>query len=155
MKKVIFGAIVLMGSTSLMAESGPGCGLGAQVFKGKSGTVSHVLAATTNGTSGNQTFGMTTGTLGCDTSKTIQVATLYMDSNIDKVASDISRGDGEALNALAELMGVKSEDKAHFNALLKENFTLVFTSDETTSSEAMQNIVKLMEQDETLQPYVA
>lgn len=154
MKKVILGAIVLMGSTSLMAN-GPGCGLGAQVFKGKSGTFSHVLAATTNGTSGNQTFGMTSGTLGCDTSQTIQVATLYMDSNIDKVAADISRGEGEALNALAELMGVKSEDKAHFNTLLKDNFAQVFTSSETTSSEAMQNIVKLMEQDETLKPYLA
>ncbi|NVJ49766.1 MAG: DUF3015 domain-containing protein [Gammaproteobacteria bacterium] len=153
MKKVLFSAMVLVGSTAAMAEAGPGCGLGAQVFKGKSGTVSHVLAATTNGTSGNQTFGMTSGTLGCDSSRTIQVATLYMDSNIDKVASDMSKGDGEALNALAELMGIESKDKAHFNALLKNNFAKVFTSNETTSDEAIQNIVALMKQDDVLKSY--
>ncbi|WMS88728.1 DUF3015 domain-containing protein [Pleionea litopenaei] len=155
MKKVLLGAIVLVGSTSVMAEAGPGCGLGAQVFKGKSGTVSHVLAATTNGTSGNQTFGMTSGTLGCNTSQTIQVATLYMDSNIDKVAADMSKGDGEALNALAELLGVESQDKARFNALLKSNFDKVFTSTETTSDEAIQNIVALLKKDDVLKSYAA
>lgn len=156
MKQVLVGAaLVSLSSFTFAAESGPGCGLGSQVFEGQSGVFSHVLAATTNGTSGNQTFGMTSGTLGCDANKTIQVASLYMDSNVDKVAAEMSKGEGESLNALAELMGVASEHKAQFNQLLKSNFNKVFVSEETTSSEAVNNIVALMENDSVLNVYVS
>lgn len=56
-------------STASAKEYGPaGCGLGTEViFQDANEWHEHVLAATTNGTSGNQTFGMTSGTLGCDT----------------------------------------------------------------------------------------
>src|SRR5262245_22752963 len=43
-----------------------GCGLGSVFFGSKPGFI-QVLAATTNGTSGNQTFGITSGTSNCDT----------------------------------------------------------------------------------------
>ncbi len=49
-----------------LADSDIGCGLGTMVFDGQQGKVYKVLGATTNGTSGNQTFGITFGTLGCD-----------------------------------------------------------------------------------------
>jgi hypothetical protein len=42
-----------------------GCGLGTIIFEGQKGIAPQVLAVTTNGTSGNQTFGITSGTLGC------------------------------------------------------------------------------------------
>lgn len=41
------------------------------LFKGQSGTTSHVLAAITNGSTGNNTFGMTFGTNGCSTKGTL------------------------------------------------------------------------------------
>ncbi|WP_144393764.1 DUF3015 domain-containing protein [Pleionea sediminis] len=156
MKRVLIGALVIsVSSFTFASETGPGCGLGSQVFKGKKGVFSHVLAATTNGTSGNQTFGMTSGTLGCDANQTIQVASLYMDSNVDKVAAEMSIGKGESLNALAELLGVDAKHKAHFNQLLKENFNQVFASEETTSNEAINNIVALMEKDSILNVYIS
>lgn len=155
MNKLTIASIMLVVSASASADSGPGCGIGTMLFEGKTGTFSHVLAATTNGSYGNQTFGMTSGTLGCDTSQSIQVATLYMDSNFDKVAADISKGDGEALSALSELIGVDAKDKALFNALLKDNFTLVFPSDKTTANQAIENIVELMKQDAALKKYLA
>jgi hypothetical protein len=37
------------------------------LFEGQRGTPAHFLASTTNGTSGNATFGMTSGTNGCST----------------------------------------------------------------------------------------
>src|SRR6186713_935077 len=42
-----------------------GCGLGSMIFEPDSG-FTQVFAATTNGTSGNQTFGITSGTSNCD-----------------------------------------------------------------------------------------
>lgn len=153
MKKLIAGAILL--GASSMAFAQPGCGVGAMVWKGQSGIAPHVLAATTNGIFGNQTFGMTTGTLGCETNESIRSMAMYMDSNIDKVARDMSRGSGENLDTLAVLLGVDEADRGEFNRLLQDNFAAIFPSSDTTSDQAVDAIVALLEQNDRLSKYVA
>lgn len=153
MKKLIAG-VILLGASS-MAFAQPGCGLGAMVWKGQSGIAPHVLAATTNGTFGNQTFGMTTGTLGCQTNESVQSMAMYMDSNIDKVARDMSRGSGENLDTMAVLLGVDEADRDTFRKLLQDNFATIFPSSDTTSGEAVDAIVALLEKNESLSKYVA
>jgi len=153
MKKLIAGAILL--GASSMAFAQPGCGVGAMIWKGQSGIAPHVLAATTNGTFGNQTFGMTTGTLGCQTNESVQSMALYMDSNIDKVARDMSRGSGENLDTLAVLLGVDAADRDTFRKVLQDNFATIFPSSDTTSGEAVDAIVALLEQNQSLSKYVA
>src|SRR5688572_24022634 len=68
MKKIVaMMAVIALGVPGLaMAKGGThpmaGCGLGYVLFGHNDNTpIMQVLAATTNGTSGNQTFGMTTG----------------------------------------------------------------------------------------------
>ena len=153
MKKLIAGALLMGASTLAFAQ--PGCGVGAMIWKGQSGIAPHVLAATTNGTFGNQTFGMTTGTLGCQTNASVQSMAMYMDSNIDKVARDMSRGAGENLDTLAVLLGVEGTDRDAFRTLLQNNFAAIFPSSDTTSGEAVDAIVALLEQNKTLSKYVA
>jgi len=153
MKKLIAG-VILLGASS-MAFAQPGCGLGAMVWKGQSGIAPHVLAATTNGTFGNQTFGMTTGTLGCQTNESVQSMAMYMDSNIDKVARDMSRGSGENLDTMAVLLGVDEADRDTFRKVLQENFATIFPSSDTTSGQAVDAIVALLEKNESLSKYVA
>ncbi|SFR45713.1 Protein of unknown function [Marinobacter gudaonensis] len=153
MKKLIAGAILL--GASSMAFAQPGCGVGAMIWKGQSGIAPHVLAATTNGTFGNQTFGMTTGTLGCQTNQAVQSMAMYMDSNIDKVARDMSRGSGENLDTLAVLLGVDEADRDTFRKVLQDNFAAIFPSSETTSGEAVDAIVALLEKNDSLSKYVA
>lgn len=153
MKKLIAGAMLLGASTLAFAQ--PGCGVGAMIWKGQSGIAPHVLAATTNGTFGNQTFGMTTGTLGCQTNEAVRSMAMYMDSNIDKIARDMSRGNGENLETLAVLLGVDAADRGEFRQLLQDNFATVFPSSDTTSDEATNAIVELLEKHEGLSKYVA
>lgn len=153
MKKLIAGAMLLGASTLAFAQ--PGCGVGAMIWKGQSGIAPHVLAATTNGTFGNQTFGMTTGTLGCQTNEAVRSMAMYMDSNIDKIARDMSRGNGENLETLAVLLGVDAADRSEFRQLLQDNFATVFPSSDTTSDEATNAIVALLEKHEGLSKYVA
>ena len=114
------------------------------IWKGQSGIAPHVLAATTNGTFGNQTFGMTTGTLGCQTNQSVQSMAMYMDSNIDKVARDMSRGSGENLDTLAVLLGVEETDRDTFRKVLQDNFASIFPNADTTSGEAVDAIVALL-----------
>ncbi|RLA46625.1 MAG: hypothetical protein DRR06_04650, partial [Gammaproteobacteria bacterium] len=68
------GVIALAALPSLAfaeAPGGPDCGWGNMLFKGESGLGSHMIASTTNGTSGNATFGMTSGTNGCSANGTL------------------------------------------------------------------------------------
>ncbi|ROT98649.1 DUF3015 domain-containing protein [Marinobacter halodurans] len=153
MKKLIAGAMLLGASSLAFAQ--PGCGVGAMIWKGQSGIAPHVLAATTNGTLGNQTFGMTTGTLGCNTNESIQSMAMYMDSNVDKVARDMSRGEGENLDTLAVLLNIDKADRPEFRKLMQDNFATIFPSSDTTSDQAVSAIVALMESHEGLSKYVA
>lgn len=155
MKKVIAGVAFTFASSMAFAGSDAGCGVGTMIFKGQSGVVPHVLAATTNGSLGNQTFGMTSGTLGCDTSKPIQSMAMFMDNNIDKIARDISRGEGENLDALAVILGIEAKDRARFSSLLQANFATIFPSEEANSSNATDAVYTLIKSDEVLAQYVS
>ena len=143
-------------SNVAMADQDIGCGLGSMVFAGKSGKVFKVLGATTNGTSGNQTFGITFGTLGCNGTGTItssQTLAMFIDGNMDNLARDIAKGEGETLATLSEVWGIKTADKAEFNAVTQANFANIFGSENVTSQEVLVNLNNLIAQDATLADY--
>ena len=92
MKKIV--AIALLASSSMvMADDDVGCGLGTVLFAGKSGLAPKILAATTNGSYGNQTFGITSGTLGCQADGVISSRarlSMFMGTNSERLARDMS-----------------------------------------------------------------
>ncbi|MFH7423084.1 DUF3015 family protein, partial [Pseudomonas syringae pv. tagetis] len=59
MKGILLGTLFAAVSINAMAlaPGGPDCGGGIMLFDGQRGTPSHLLASTTNCTSGNATFG--------------------------------------------------------------------------------------------------
>ena len=59
-------AALVLAASSAQAVDSTGCGLGSMAWRGQSGPVPQVLAVTTNGMTGSQTFGITFGTSGCD-----------------------------------------------------------------------------------------
>ena len=141
MKKLLVTLVSMLFVGNLYAAHGPaGCGLGALIFEGKQGLVFNVLAATFNGTSGNQTFAMSTGTLGCEDAKKAQVTgPVFIQNNREKLANDISRGQGETLSAYLKLIG---EDQAA-TAVLQQNFATLFAADRDAQS-IHNNIVELI-----------
>ena len=159
MKKMIFAAALLSSSTLVHADAagGPGCGWGNMLFEGQSGLPMHLLATLVNGTSGNATFGMTTGTNGCDTSGSLTYSgksLLAMNGVLEEVAQDMATGEGEALTALSVSMGVPSAERAHFNAVMHENFASIFTSEEVTAGEVADNIAAVMKKDAKLAKFI-
>jgi hypothetical protein len=158
MKKIILGALLVATPMLSMAKDygSAGCGVGSIIFEGQSGLGPHVLAATTNGFYGTQTFAMTSGTLGCDVNGTITSHTaMYIDGNMENIASDMARGQGDALLALAALMGVQKEDNATFAAVTQANFASIFSSENTTSTDVMSSLVAVLKEDATLAKYVS
>jgi hypothetical protein len=64
--------VVLSGVGWAVDQKNTGCGLGTIVFEGQNGLVSQTFAVTTNGTFGNQTFGITSGTSNCEQYSTLR-----------------------------------------------------------------------------------
>ena len=142
MKKILVSAVAVLAlSTSTMAaNTQTGCGLGGQVIKDADSAIMYALQATTNGTSGNQTFGITSGTSGCKKAKFVmnERASEFVASNMDTLAKEIAVGHGESIDTLAELLSV--EDKATFSASLQANYNKVYTSQDVTMSDVLDNI---------------
>lgn len=132
------------------------CGWGSKVFSGQRGVAPQVLAATTNGTSGNQTFGVTTGTSGCTQDGAVSSnwkTAMYIDGNKDKLAMDMSKGSGESLDSLAQLLGVKDADKAAFSRVTKENFARIFVGEQASAEQIALGLKQVLSADSTLAQY--
>ncbi len=159
MKKVIAGLVLI--SASSVANAGAaggdgGCGWGNALFKGQSGTATHVLAGITNAITGNNTFGMTTGTNGCTTTGTLGYGGQSVVSSImDEFSEDVARGEGDALDTVSVVYGVDAKDRDVFAKVMHENFTTLFPSEDVTADEVMASIEEIMKSDATLSKYVA
>jgi len=131
-------------TTVSFANPNVGCGLGNTVITKQDSLVMQVFATTTNNTSGNQTFGITSGTLGCvKPTKFVSNdrANLFVEKNMDAIALDISNGEGEALDTLATLLNISNKDV--FSSTLQSNFDKIYTSSNVTSADVINNIVSL------------
>lgn len=143
MKKILVSiAAVVALSSSVMANvnNQTGCGLGAMIIKDDSTAVMLALQATTNGTSANQTFGITSGTLGCKKTQFVmnERAEEFVASNMDQLAKEIAQGHGESVDTLAELLEVS--DKAAFATALQSNYNSIYTSQNAKMADVLDNI---------------
>lgn len=158
-KKLIVVALVGLIPTGVMAagENNTGsCGWGAKLFDGQRGIAPQVLAATTNGTSGNQTFAITSGTSGCTQDGVVKSnwkTAMFIDGNKEKLARDMSTGSGEALESLAKLIGIQDQHKAAFFKATKDNFARIFSSDNVTTDQLVVSLKQVLAADSELVQY--
>jgi hypothetical protein len=154
--------VALGGPTAWAQEKGEpassaGCGVGTILFEGQKGAAPQILAVTTNGTLGNQTFGITSGTLGCEKDGVVRSPTkvrMLMVSSLDNLSGDVARGEGETLDSLASLMTVAPADQPRFFATLQRNFTRLFPSENVTVDEVIASMNAVLAEDAVLQRYV-
>ncbi len=144
----------LLGFAGVAQAENTGCGAGTILFEGKSGKGPEILAVTTNGFFFNQFFGITFGTLGCEEGGTISAdAQRFMSENMEQVAQDAARGEGEALATLASLLEVDEADREAFYAHTQEHFSEIFPSANVTAGKALENLEASMAEDEALSRY--
>ena len=148
MKKVYLLSAVAAGvlalSSNANAYDSTGCGLGSMAWRGQSGIVPQVLAATTNGIFGTQTFGISTGTSGCDpngrvTGGTGRMLLAFLENNMEQYAMDAAAGHGETIDTLAGILNIDSEKLGEVS---KQNFALLFPDQNT---DALAVTLKLLE----------
>jgi len=165
MKKMSFGraavAAALVAAPLMSHAAGDNvgaCGPGSRLFEGQSGIAPQVLAVTTNQFAGINTFAMSSGTSGCSQDgkvssnwKTAQ----FIDGNKDRLARDLSRGSGESLDSLAQLLGVTEQDKAAFVRTARDNMARIFPSARASTEEIRTGLRAVLAADASLAAYAA
>ena len=142
MKKLLvsLAAVAALSTAAFAANTQTGCGLGTMIIKNADSAIMYALQTTTNGTSGNQTFGISSGTSGCKKTKLVinERAAEFVASNMDTLAKEISVGHGESVDTLAELL--KVEDKAAFAVALQANYNNIYSSQSVEMADVLDNI---------------
>jgi hypothetical protein len=119
-------------------DNGPGCGLGKLAwsdFKRPKNIGPQVLMATTNGTFGSQTFGISTGTSGCTNDGKVwaeERTNVFVAETFDGLTAEIAKGEGEHLASLATMMGVPVEQHSEFFALTQERYEELVRAGDTS-----------------------
>lgn len=130
-------------------DNGPGCGLGKLAwmdYASQKQIAPQVMMATTNGTFGSQTFGISSGTSGCTNdgvimkNKHINMASRAFES----LAQDMAQGRGEHLASLATLLGVPEEAHPEFFSLVQGKYLALAGSDDTTAVTLLQALQTAM-----------
>jgi len=116
--------------TSPGAYGVAGCGLGSLAFHDQRGPI-QIVAATVNGTSGSQTFGITTGTSNCNDGHNLIKAFIHSNYENLKVAS--ARGEGESLTGLAAQY--KCSNAEGFSKAVKSNYQDLFKSNDPDTTQ--------------------
>lgn len=137
--KLVFAIIAAMGISFVASaqDSLDGCGLGWQVTDKKTYT-----ATTTRGTTNAfvpPTFGMTTGTIGCDKLEIAmndKEAADYVATNFEALKSELAAGQGEYVSALAKTMNCSASE---FGAHIQKNYNAVVTP-AATAADLYNNI---------------
>lgn len=137
MKKTLIISILFLAAMALTTgiSSAPkygaaGCGIGSLIIKEPG--FAQVLAATTNGIYGNQTFGITTGSLGCTADgivKSEKEQDIFVHMNIDSLEQEMAAGKGEKLNTLATLFGCPKDSQKNFANMTQKKYGVLFTSE--------------------------
>jgi hypothetical protein len=148
MKNILAILMLLVGSSAFAAAYGDaGCGLGSMIFGDEKG-FTQVFAATSNGSSGNQTFGITTGTSNCTDQGAVKGAKavpMFIEVNKVALAKDAARGEGETLAGLANLMGCNSKN---LGPALKQNYNSIFVDSKMDPSAIETGINQVVTKDQ-------
>lgn len=148
MRKGLLAAVVVAGFVGAqvdmvwaagIADTGPGCGLGKEIWKEDSHTDNigkQLLISTTNNPFiPLQAFAITTGTLGCKNNRQIwaeEKANLFASVNFENLSQEMAQGGGEHLASMATLMGVPAERHSDFFAMTQERYTSLVKAGEAS-----------------------
>jgi hypothetical protein len=148
---MIFATVAVTASGTARADGygTAGCGLGGILLGDKPGII-QIFAATTNGILGNQTFGISSGTLGCAAAPSPGMASAksYVETNRQSFAKDVARGQGETIANLSQLAGCA--DQSAVAAKLQANFKTVFPTANASDTQVSASTVNLLKSDVSL-----
>lgn len=134
---------VLFMSSFAMAAGDAGCGLGSLIIT-KNSKLLQLFAATTNGSTGTQTLGITFGTSNCSANGIVQndkQIQYFVEVNQEELTREMAQGHGEKLSTLAALNGCASDSQiSAFNAKAQANFSTIVPAAKTSAVDFVNNM---------------
>ena len=139
---LLFGGLP---AVSVLAGGGygaGGCGPGA-VLMPKNTIVSQTLAAATNASWSHMvTFGMTSGTSGCNISGFVkndeQMPVYFAEANLTDLTTEMAQGEGEKLVAFSQTFGCRQEAYPAFAQMTRSQFSTLVPSAQTSPEEVVR-----------------
>jgi len=139
---LVLSLVSFSGSAFAAGYADAGCGLGSLIFGNEKGAV-QVLAATTNGTFGSQTFGITSGTSNCNPAGLVKLEKEreeFAEKNYTTLVKEMAMGEGENLDTLAGLYGCSQNSHSDFGSLVQENFTTIVKDQNTSAKDMLSSL---------------
>jgi Protein of unknown function (DUF3015) len=123
------------------AQAGPrggwygmaGCGLGSLIFGPDDEPVAQVLAATTNGTFGTQTFGITSGTSNCVSGGVLRAEreqAAFAEVNFRDLKRNMAAGGGEYLRSFSTLLGCEDSARPALFKMTQDRFAEILPTEQ-------------------------
>lgn len=141
MLKVLLASL-FVGSFAFAAGDA-GCGLGSIIIT-KNSKVMQILAATTNGTSGSQTFGITFGTSNCSAKNLVKndkQIQYFVEVNQAELTREMAQGHGEKISTLAALNGCSTDSEiSAFNTKAQSSFKSIVPAAQTSAVDFVNNL---------------
>jgi hypothetical protein len=152
MKKIAIALILCLMMVSVASANNVrkdcGCGLGGMAIGDKEGLLWNLLGTFLNGMCGNQTFAMSTGTSDCGQPEKLAILdqmNIFVADNMDALAVDIAQGNGDSLDALAEIAKISEPNRPVFYSALQNNFNRIYPNTDVTSDTVVTEISKIIE----------
>jgi len=158
MKFILFLSLVSIFPLSVFAADAPsgadksdGCGLGWQITDKKTW-----FGTTTRGSTNGfvpPVFGMTSGTLGCDShpiAKNETEAAKYAYNNYDSLSSEMAEGRGEFVVGLAKAMGCNDSVVPAFGTMTQKNYKEIIGSEKSNALDMYENVKIQIKNDPSL-----
>jgi hypothetical protein len=135
------------------------CGIGSQLWEGNSSTGAKIMASITNiwtAKAISTTFEIAGCTEADNWFANASDARLrdFANQNFDHLAINIARGQGEHLDVLAHMIGLRESDRAEFRGLAQSHFVQLFPNDRVTVPEMLGTLSELMATSDALSSYV-
>jgi len=145
-------ATALVGSVAHAQGYGmAGCGLGSLVIKDDGGI--QILAATTNGTFGSQTFGITSGTSNCASGGVVKAQreqAAFAEVNFRDLKRNMATGGGEFLTSFSSLLGCEDTAKPAFAKMTQSKYEAILPMETTGPMEMLHGIKTQIKADPAL-----
>lgn len=123
-----------------------GCGVGSLIFKDQPGKI-QILASITNWYF-VQTSSVSSGTSGCWEEGPREQASLFITINEKALKKDISRGEGETLAGLSDILQCSNTQR--LADTLQKNYEAIFPADDKGAAHVVDTIGSSIRSDEEL-----
>lgn len=129
---LVVGLMLAAPSAFAAGYGDAGCGLGSLLFGNSPSKMAQTSAGTTNGTSTNQAFGISSGTSNCDATGIVlaeKAPEVFVAKNYASLVKDMAAGQGEHFVAFAGLLGCSAEASARLVEYTHQHYSTVVSGD--------------------------